>query len=110
MYNIRPKGQERGKTVVTGKTLNGKPCEGNSDMRFDAGGGASTATSRRGALLYDKVAEMREILKREFEAGMKGIRFLVDADASTDDFSHDFCELERAIAEGRTDTVYEPCS
>ena len=63
-----------------------------------------------GEIKMNSVIQMAEILKKEFNGGMKGIRFLVDADASTDDFSHDFCELETAIAKGETDTTYEPCS
>lgn len=45
------KGQERRKIVATGKTLNGRPYEGNPDVRFDEGEGASTATPRLGSLL-----------------------------------------------------------
>jgi len=40
--------------VTTGKALNGKPYAGNPHVRFDEGEAASTATSRRGSLLYKK--------------------------------------------------------
>ena len=34
------------------EALNGKPYAGNPHVRFDEGEAASTATSRRGSLLY----------------------------------------------------------
>ena len=37
------------------EALNGKPYAGNPHVRFDEGEAASTATSRRGSLLYKKL-------------------------------------------------------
>ena len=37
------------------EALNGKPYAGNPHVRFDEGEAASTATSRRGSLLYKKI-------------------------------------------------------
>ena len=36
------------------EALNGKPYAGNPHVRFDEGEAASTATSRRGSLLYNR--------------------------------------------------------
>lgn len=58
----------------------------------------------------NSIKEMKEIIDREFGNGLKGIRFFVEADASTDGFSHDFCALEKAIATGNVETLTKPCS
>ena len=41
--------------MATGKSLNGKPYAGNPHVRFDEGEVASSATPRRGSLLYKKM-------------------------------------------------------
>ena len=58
----------------------------------------------------NSIKEMKEIIDREFGNGLKGIRFFVEADASTDGFSHDFCALEKAIVAGKAEILNEPCS
>ncbi len=40
------------------EALSGKPYAGNPHVRFDEGEAASTATSRRGSLLYKKLLMM----------------------------------------------------
>lgn len=54
--------------------------------------------------------EMKKIIDHEFKNGLKGIRFFVEADASTDGFSHDFCALEKSIAAKDAEFLAEPCS
>ena len=44
--------KERMKAVTKKDAFNGKPYAGNPHVRFDEGEAASTATSRRGSLLY----------------------------------------------------------
>ena len=58
----------------------------------------------------NSIKEMQNIINREFDGGMKGIRFFVEADASTDGFSHDFCALENAIANRNVEILTKPCS
>ncbi len=55
--------------MATGKTLNGKPYAGNPHVRFDEGEVASTATPRRGSLLYKNLQKAMN--------GMSGIAALV---------------------------------
>lgn len=58
----------------------------------------------------NSINEMKKIIDHEFENGLKGIRFFVEADASTDGFSHDFCALEKSISEQKAEFLTEPCS
>lgn len=58
----------------------------------------------------NSMSEMKKIIDHEFENGLKGIRFFVEADASTDGFSHDFCMLEKSISEHNAEILLEPCS
>ena len=44
--------------MTTGKALDGKPYAGNPHVRFDKRDVASTATPRRGSLLYKTIAMM----------------------------------------------------
>ena len=44
--------KERTEAVTKRESLNGKPYAGNPHIRFDEGENASTATPRRGSLLY----------------------------------------------------------
>jgi len=53
-----------------GESLNGKPYAGNPYVRFDEGEVASTATSRRGSLLYKINQKCRRLLGRIFTIGL----------------------------------------
>ena len=50
------------------EALNGKPYAGNPHVRFDEGEAASTATSRRGSLLYKTVHKSRRVNKSSIGA------------------------------------------
>ena len=58
----------------------------------------------------DHVAEMNKILAEKKSRGMKGIRFFVEAESGVADFAHDFCEMEKAVAQKQVQTTFEPCS
>lgn len=58
----------------------------------------------------NSLTEMKNILANEYAHGLKGIRFFVEADTNTEDFAHDFCALEKAVAEGNVKKTEVPCS
>ena len=50
------------------EALNGKPYAGNPHVRFDEGEAASTATSRRGSLLYKLKVNWKELARQLWAA------------------------------------------
>ena len=61
------------------ESLNGKPYAGNLHVRFDEGEAASTATSRRGALLYKMKVILLSALATSLAFGANETSITIDS-------------------------------